>query len=119
MSFSHACFFSYRHRPGKEYEIVIDDLRETLEYEFKLLMNQGVYRDTKRTKDAIDLYKQLMEKPSQTVSKAAAEFQLAETYQAAGMTADAKKLYEQIQKEAPAQSQANQLASGKLQELKQ
>src|SRR5207302_1908435 len=44
----------------------------------------GVYRDTKRTKDAVDLYEQLMEKPSQTVSKAAAEFQLAETYQSAG-----------------------------------
>lgn len=79
----------------------------------------GVYRDTKRTKDAVDLYKQLMEKPSRTVSKAAAEFQLAETYQGAGMTVDAKKQYEQIQKEAPAQSEANQLAATKLQELKQ
>jgi predicted negative regulator of RcsB-dependent stress response len=79
----------------------------------------GVYRDTNRTKDAIDLYKQLMEKPSHTVSKAAAEFQLAETYQAAGMMVDAKKQYEQIQKEAPAQSEAGQLASAKLQELKQ
>jgi tetratricopeptide (TPR) repeat protein len=79
----------------------------------------GVYRDTNRTKDAVDLYKQLIEKPSQTVSKAAAEIQLAETYQGAGMTADAKKQYEQIQKEAPAQSEANQLASAKLQELKQ
>ena len=78
----------------------------------------GVYRDTNRTSDAVNLYKQLMEKPSQTVSKAAAEFQLAETYQGEGMTADAKKQYEQIQKEAPAQSEANQLASAKLQELK-
>ena len=78
----------------------------------------GVYRDTNRTSDAVNLYKQLMEKPSHTVSKSAAEFQLAETYQGAGMTADAKKQYEQIQKEAPAQSEANQLASAKLQELK-
>lgn len=78
----------------------------------------GVYRDTNRTSDAVNLYKQLMEKPSHTVSKASAEFQLAETYQFAGMTADAKKLYEQIQKEAPAQSEANQMASSKLQELK-
>jgi predicted negative regulator of RcsB-dependent stress response len=78
----------------------------------------GVYRDTNRTSDAVNLYKQLMEKPSHTVSKASAEFQLAETYQSAGMTADAKKLYEQIQKEAPAQSEANQMASSKLQELK-
>ena len=78
----------------------------------------GLYRDTNRTSDAVNLYKQLIEKPSQTVSKAAAEFQLAETYQGAGMTADAKRQYEQIQKEAPAQSEANQLASAKLQELK-
>lgn len=78
----------------------------------------GLYRDTKRTSDAVSLYKQLMEKPSQTVSKAAAEFQLAETYQGAGMTSDAKKQYEQIQKESPAQSEANQMASTKLQELK-
>lgn len=78
----------------------------------------GLYRDTNRTSDAVNLYKQLIEKPSQTVSKAAAEFQLAETYQGAGMTADAKRQYEQILKEAPAQSEANQLASAKLQELK-
>ncbi|MGH9516608.1 MAG: tetratricopeptide repeat protein [Terriglobales bacterium] len=78
----------------------------------------GIYRDTNRTSDAVSLYKQLMERPSQTVSKSAAEFQLAETYQGAGMTADAKKQYQQIQKEAPAQSEANQLASAKLQELK-
>ena len=77
----------------------------------------GVYRDTNRTKDAVELYKQIMEKPSQTVSKSAAEIQLAETYQAAGMTVDARKQYEQIQKEAP-QSEAGQMASAKLQELK-
>ncbi len=77
----------------------------------------SVYGNTNRTKDAIDLYKQLMNKPSRTVGKSAAEIELAETYQAAGMTADAKKLYEQIQKEAP-QSPAAQIASEKLLELK-
>ena len=58
-----------------------------------------------------------MEKPSQTVSKSAAQIQLAETYQAAGMTVDARKQYEQIKKEAP-QTEAGQMASAKLQELK-
>ena len=77
----------------------------------------SVCRNTNRTKEAIDIYKQLADKPTRTVSKTVAEVQLAETYQGAGMTADAKKLYEQIQKEAP-QSQAAQLASSKLQELK-
>jgi tetratricopeptide (TPR) repeat protein len=77
----------------------------------------SVYRNTSRTKDAVDLYKQLMDKPSETVGKLAAEVQLAETYQAAGMNADAKKLYEQIQKEAPKTEAARQ-ASANLQELK-
>jgi lipopolysaccharide biosynthesis regulator YciM len=77
----------------------------------------GVYRDTNRAKDAIDLYKDLMQNPTQTVSKPTAEIQLAETYEAAGMKSDAQKLYEQIQKESP-QSEAAQLASAKLQELK-
>ncbi|PYV52177.1 MAG: coatomer subunit epsilon [Acidobacteria bacterium] len=77
----------------------------------------SVYRNSNRTKDATDLYKQLTDKPTRTVSKASAEMALAETYQAAGMTADAKKLYEQIQKESPT-GPAAQLAAGKLQELK-
>jgi len=77
----------------------------------------SVYRNTNRTKDAVDLYKQLMDKPTRTVGKSAAEIELAETYQAAGMTPDAKKLYEQVQKEAP-QTEAAQLASTKLQEMK-
>jgi TolA-binding protein len=77
----------------------------------------ALYRNANRTKDAVDLYKQLIDKPSQTVGKLAAEIQLAETYQAAGMNADAKKQYEQIQKEDP-KSSAAQLAGEKLQELK-
>lgn len=77
----------------------------------------SVYRNTNRNKDAKDIYKQLIDKPTRTVSKMAAEVSLAETYEADGKNTDAKKLYEQIQKEAP-QSQAAQLASSKLQELK-
>jgi len=77
----------------------------------------SLYRNTNRTKDAVDLYKQLIEKPTETVAKSAAEIELAETYQAAGMNADAKRQYEQIEKE-DAKSQAAQLAAQKLQELK-
>jgi lipopolysaccharide biosynthesis regulator YciM len=77
----------------------------------------SVYRNTNRTKDAVDLYKQLIDKPSETVGKSAAEFQLAETYRAAGMNGDAKKLYEQIQKDDP-KGPGAQLAGQKLQELK-
>src|SRR5438105_3406242 len=77
----------------------------------------SLYRNTNRTKEATDIYKQLIDKPTRTVSKTSAEVALAETYEADGKNADAKKLYEQIQKEGP-QSQAAQLASSKLQELK-
>jgi tetratricopeptide (TPR) repeat protein len=77
----------------------------------------GVYRDSNRTPDAIALYKQLIQNPSPTVSQAAAEIQLAETYDAAGMRSEAQKLYQQIQKQAP-ESEAAQLASSKLQQLK-
>ncbi len=77
----------------------------------------SVYRNTNRSKEAVDLYKQLIEKPSETVGKTAAQIELAQAYQGAGLTADAKKQYQQIQKDAP-QSQAGQLAAAKLQELK-
>lgn len=77
----------------------------------------SVYLNTGRTKDAVDLYKQLVANPTQSVSKQSAEVQLGEAYQSAGMNVDAKKQYEAIQKESP-QSQAAQLASAKLQELK-
>ena len=77
----------------------------------------SAYRNTNRTKDAVEIYKELIAKPAQTVGKSTAEIQLAETYQSAGMTAEAKKQYEQIQKEAP-QSEAAQLASAKLHEMK-
>ena len=77
----------------------------------------SVYRNMNRNKDAIDLYKQLIQNPTTTVGKSSAEIQLAETYQAAGMNADAKKMYEQISKESP-QSQAAQFATGKLEQMK-
>jgi lipopolysaccharide biosynthesis regulator YciM len=77
----------------------------------------SIYRNTGRTKEALDLYKELINKPSTTVTKSTAEVQLAETYQASGNTSEAKKQYEQIQKEDP-KSEAAQLATSKLQELK-
>ena len=77
----------------------------------------SVYRNTNRTQDAVALYKQLIGKPTETVGKSTAEIELAETYQAAGMNADAKTLYQQIQKDDP-KGPAAQLAGQKLQELK-
>jgi tetratricopeptide (TPR) repeat protein len=77
----------------------------------------SLYRNTNRTKDAIEIYKQLIQKPTRTVSKSAAEMELAEAYREAGLLAEAKKQYEQIQKEGP-QTEAAQMASAKLQDLK-
>ncbi len=77
----------------------------------------SVYRNTNRNKDAEDLYNKLIQSPTSTVGKTSAEIQLADTYKADGKTADAKKLYEQVQKDSP-QGPAGQIAAGKLQELK-
>ncbi|MBV9625937.1 MAG: tetratricopeptide repeat protein [Acidobacteria bacterium] len=77
----------------------------------------SLYSKTNRTPQAIEIYKHLIQRPTRTVGKSEAEIQLAETYRTAGLTAEAKKQYEQVQKEAP-QSEAAQLASSKLQDLK-
>ena len=78
----------------------------------------SVYRNTNRSKDAIGIYKSLAEKPTQTVSKPAAQLELAATYQADQQPLEAKKIYEQVQKENPATTDVGQLATAKLQELK-
>jgi predicted negative regulator of RcsB-dependent stress response len=77
----------------------------------------SVYRNTNRDKQAIELYKQIVAKPTVTVGKVTAEMELAATYQSANMPLEAKRMYEQIQKENPA-SEAAQMASAKLQALK-
>jgi TolA-binding protein len=77
----------------------------------------SVYRNNNRNKEAIDLYKKLMDKPTSTVGKVAAQLELAATYQADQQPLEAKRIYEQVQKENPS-TEAAQLASAKLQELK-
>ena len=77
----------------------------------------SVYRNTNRDKEAIELYKQIMAKPTATVNKVMAQMELAVTYQSANMPLEAKRIYEQIEKENPA-TEAAQLASAKLHTLK-
>ena len=77
----------------------------------------SVYRQTGRNKEAIDLYKPLAAKPARTVGKVMVQMEMAATYQAANQPLEAKRIYEQIQKENPT-SEAAQMASAKLQELK-
>jgi predicted negative regulator of RcsB-dependent stress response len=77
----------------------------------------SIYRDTNRDSAAIGLYKEIVAKPTATVSKVMAQMELAATYQTANQPLEAKRTYEQIQKENPA-SPAAQLATTKLQALK-
>ena len=77
----------------------------------------AVYRNTNRSKEAIDLYNQLIAKPTRSVGKAAAQMELAGTYRSTQQPGEAKRIYEQIQKENPA-SEVAQFAAQKLQELK-
>ena len=76
-----------------------------------------MYVNNGRTKDAIEIYKDLAQHPTDTVAKTTAEMGLADAYQAAGMNAEAKKEYERIQKESPS-GPASQIASEKLQTIK-
>ena len=77
----------------------------------------SVYINNGRTKDAIEIYKDLAQNPTDTVAKTAAQMSLAEAYQAAGMSAEAKKQYQQIQKESP-NGPAAQIAAEKLEAMK-
>jgi TolA-binding protein len=76
-----------------------------------------LYTGTNRTKDALDLYKQLAGKPTMTVSKVAADLKLASLYETMQQPAEARRIYEQVQKENPG-TEAGALAQSKLQELK-
>ena len=61
--------------------------------------------------------KGLIAKPAETVGKATAQIGLAETYEADGQPAEAKRIYQQVQKDNPT-SAAAQLAQEKMQALK-
>jgi tetratricopeptide (TPR) repeat protein len=100
----------------KDYKAVVSSGNADLAALAKLAL-AGVYRDSGRTKDAIELYKQLAAKPTVAVGKVMAEMEMASTYEAANQPLEAKRIYEQIQKENPA-SQAAQLVAEKLRQLK-
>jgi len=77
----------------------------------------SLYGDNKRTKDAVALYQELINKPTATVSKVTAQLQLAELYQQTNQPLDAKKIYEQVKKDDPT-GDAGRIATQKLAELK-
>jgi predicted negative regulator of RcsB-dependent stress response len=76
-----------------------------------------LYGNTNRSKDAVTLYQELINKPTVSVSKVTAQLQLAELYKTSNQPLDAKRLYEQIKKDNPT-TEAGQMATQKLAELK-
>ena len=77
----------------------------------------SVYRAENKDAQAIDLYKQLIDKPTLVVSKATAQIELASFYESRQKPDEAKKIYEQVQKENPA-TEAASLAQRRVAALK-
>lgn len=77
----------------------------------------SVYRAENKDTQAIDLYKQLIDKPTMTVSKVTAQLELAQCYQNRQKPDEAKRIYEQIQKENPS-GEAASLAQQRVSQLK-
>ena len=76
----------------------------------------SLYHDTGRDQLAIDLYKQLIEKPTNTVPKPSAQIALADLYEAKDPL-QARKIYEEVQKDN-ADNMAGRIAGSKLQPTK-
>jgi tetratricopeptide (TPR) repeat protein len=77
----------------------------------------SVYRAEKKDAQAIDLYKQLIDKPTELVSKVAAQLELASVYESEQKPDEAKKIYQDIQKENP-KSDAFTIAQRRMTDLK-
>ena len=77
----------------------------------------SVYRNTSRVPQAVELYKQIINKPTHSVGKVTAEMELAATYEASNQPLEAKRIYEQIQKDSPT-SEAAQMAAARIRDLK-
>jgi len=67
----------------------------------------SVYRAENKDAQAVDLYKQLMDKPTLVVSKATAQLELASFYESRQKPDEAKKIYDQVAKENPATEAAS------------
>lgn len=76
----------------------------------------GVYRSTNRDPQAIELYKYVIDHPTNSVGKGAAQLELASSYEAK-QPSEAIRIYQQIQKDDP-QSASAQAATARLNTLK-
>lgn len=73
----------------------------------------GLYHDTGRDAQAIDLYNQLSAKPTSTVPYGLARLQLADLYASEGKTDDARKVYAELE-DKDAKGPAGAIAKEKL-----
>jgi predicted negative regulator of RcsB-dependent stress response len=73
----------------------------------------GLYHNTGRDAQAIDLYNQLSAKPTATVPYGLARLELADLYAAEGKTADARKVYADLE-DKDAKGPAGAIAKEKL-----
>jgi tetratricopeptide (TPR) repeat protein len=78
----------------------------------------NVYREGNKDTQAIDLYKQLIDKPTSVVSKATAQLELAGFYEARQKRDEAKKIYDQVAKDNTG-TEAGSLAQRRGAALKQ
>ncbi len=67
----------------------------------------SVYRAENKDTQAIDLYKQLIDKPTVVVSKATAQLELAGYYESQKKPDEARKIYDQVVKENPSTEAAS------------
>ncbi|MGZ4813425.1 MAG: tetratricopeptide repeat protein [Terriglobales bacterium] len=77
----------------------------------------SVYRAENKDTQAVNLYKQLIDKPTIVVSKATAQLELAGFYEAQKKPDEAKRIYDQVAKENPA-TEAASLAQRRAAALK-
>jgi TolA-binding protein len=78
----------------------------------------SVYRSENKDTQAVDLYKQLIDKPTLVVSKATAQLELAGFYESRQKPDEAKKIYAQVEKENPS-TEAASMAQRRTAALKQ
>ncbi len=76
----------------------------------------SLYRAENKDAQAVDLFKQLIDKPTTAVNKVSAQLELANFYEGLQKPDEAKRIYDQIQKENPATEAASaaQQRAGKL-----
>lgn len=77
----------------------------------------GLYHRTKQDSQAVDLYKQLIAKPSDSVPATQAQLALAELYESNNNISGAKEIYAKV-KDADKNTAAGQIAGQKLASLK-